>query len=78
MGNQDVSLKLTRAEALVLFEWLARHDTAAAQRVEDSAERKVLWNLEGQLEKALQELFDPNYSSLVEDARRKVRGTDDT
>lgn len=69
----QVALRLTRAEALVLFEWLARGDSVAARSCVDQAEQQVLWLLEGQLEKALTEPLQPNYRELLEEARRTVR-----
>jgi hypothetical protein len=79
MTTQDeqatVSLRLTRAEALVLFEWLAREDAAGNLPVEDPAEQQVLWRLEGQLESILPEPIAPNYREALEAARRQVRGS---
>ncbi|MFO0899817.1 MAG: hypothetical protein U0836_20495 [Pirellulales bacterium] len=48
-------LSLTRAEALVLFEWLASRDDTDGLTPEP--EQTVLWRVEGQLEKLLPELF---------------------
>ena len=73
MNGKGVTLDLTRAEALVLFEWLAQHDSAMKLPVEDEAEQKVLWTLEAQLEKALDEPFASNYADLLANARAEVR-----
>jgi hypothetical protein len=73
--DRTVYLRLTRAEALVLFEWLARVDAAKNLPVEDPAEEQVLWRLEGQLESALLEPLGPNYKEAVEAARKEVRGS---
>ena len=70
-----ILLRLTRAEALVLFEWLARVDEAGNLPVEDPAEQHVLWRLEGQLESTLTEPLGPDYRQAVEAARREVRGS---
>jgi hypothetical protein len=67
--DRTVCLRLTRAEALVLFEWLARVDAARNRPAEDP----VLWRLEGQLERTLVEPLAPNYKQAVEAARREVR-----
>lgn len=75
-NSDDIAVRLTRAQALVLFEWLATHTGEGAMaRVpfEDSAERDVLWALEGKLEKLLPELFAPDYKHRVEAARDAVR-----
>jgi len=73
--HASVLLRLTRAEALVLFEWLARVDAAGSLPVEDPAEQQVMWRLEGQLEKTLLEPLAANYREAVEAARREVRGS---
>jgi hypothetical protein len=73
----EVSLRLTRAEALVLFEWLARVEAAGNLPVEDAAEQKVMWRIEGQLETMLLEPLGPNYREAVDAARREVRGSED-
>jgi hypothetical protein len=75
MGNARVTLELTKAEALVFFEWLARIDASGALPVEDDAERKVLWELEAQLEKLLTEPLAPDYKQRLAAAREEVRGT---
>ena len=71
MSDDEICIRLSRAEALVLFEWLARVDDARAASIEHPAEQKVLWLLEGQLEKQV-EVFSPNYKQLVEEARASV------
>ena len=73
MSKQNIQLELTRDEALVLFEWLARTDAAEVLPIEDAAERHVLWKLEGKLESLLDEPLAENYKSLLAEARRKVR-----
>ena len=77
MSQNTVTLELTRAEALVLFEWLVRTDSADAVPVEDAAEQKVLWKLEGKLEKLLTEPLLPDYKRLVDAARQEVRAEDE-
>ncbi|MCK8476829.1 hypothetical protein [Microbacterium aurugineum] len=73
---EDVELRVTGAEALVLFEWLASvHDGGAADI--DEAVRYVLWDVEAQLETKLVEPFRPDYAQLVEAAKKAVRGASD-
>jgi hypothetical protein len=72
--TERITLDLTKAEALVLFELLTRVDNAEALSYEDPAEQEVLWNIEGQLERKLVEPLDPNYPQLLADARKLVRG----
>jgi hypothetical protein len=68
----DVTLKLTAAEALVLFEWLNRVDDAGTLRFEHPSEQTVLWALEAMLESALSEPFSPEYRQLLTRAREQV------
>ncbi len=78
MVAENVILQLSRAEALVLFEFLGREDSRmksdalSRYEIEYPAERRVLWIIEGILETLLVEPFLPNYRSLVEKARDEV------
>lgn len=74
MAEQYVELKLTRDEAVVLFEWLHRFNTKeGGQGFEDQAEQRVLWDIEATLESTLTEPFEPNYRQILDVARAKVR-----
>lgn len=68
--EHPVTIELSDAEALVLFEWLASHDELP---FDDGAEQTVLWSIEAQLEKTLIEPFRPEYRALVDAARAAVR-----
>ncbi len=57
-------------EALVLFEWLAGQK--AAKVAIGDAEQRVLWRVEGVLEKSLVEPFAKDYAELVEQARKRI------
>lgn len=73
MNNErKIVLRLTQDEALVLFEYLAALEDQKEKLTEVSAEDRVLWQLEGQLEEILVEPFHPDYVRLVEAARRRV------
>jgi hypothetical protein len=48
-------------------------DKTGARPGDGSAEQKVLWKLEGQLESKLTAPLLPNYKDLLEDARRQVQ-----
>jgi hypothetical protein len=65
----EVIVKLSQAEAMVLFELLARNDDDNAIAIMDQAERTVLWRLEGQLEKQVTELFSPDYLDHLAEAK---------
>jgi hypothetical protein len=73
MNTQDVTVELTRAEALVLFEFLARYMKEERLEIEDQAEQRVLWDICASLEKILAEPFAPDYVDLVAKARAQVR-----
>ncbi|WP_158974300.1 hypothetical protein [Cellulophaga sp. L1A9] len=72
--QQKINLKVTKDEALVLFEFLARFNQSKHQDIfEDQSEQKILWILEGQLEKKLVEPFRPDYKDIIREARNKIR-----
>lgn len=69
--ENQVVLTLSHAEALVLFEWLARHDERLA--FDDPAEEQVIWHIEAVLERSLPDLFSPDYQTALAEARETVR-----
>ncbi len=70
--GSSVRLSLTHDQALVLFEWLSREDGKSALPTEHEAEQKVLWEIEGQLERALVDPLRPDYAAAVSAARERV------
>ena len=72
MNGDRIDLPLTKAEALVLFEWLSNLDASTSAPPEGSPEQKVLWQVEALLERVLPEPLDPKYLELLEQARRTV------
>jgi hypothetical protein len=77
--QDEVVLKLSRDEALVLFEWLRRTDDLTddfGDLVEHQAEQRALWNLTCLLERELVEPFQPEYRELVDQARSRLRDED--
>jgi hypothetical protein len=72
MEAETISVVFSRAEAIVLFELLARCDEGKNLCVEHPSEQTMLWVLEGQLEKQLREVLAPNYKELLEAARQEV------
>jgi len=77
MTTERINIELTKAQALVLFEWLARDESKEGFKFEDKAELQMLWILEGKLEKVLIEPFADNYKELLAKARDKVRDNPD-
>ena len=70
--NSPVVLRLSKSEALVLFEWLARSNETEQLRFENDAEQVVLWRLEGLLESTLVEPFLPDYKEIVARAWARI------
>lgn len=79
-----VTISLTTAEALVLFEWLHRNEVREDSHKTDHydifypADRVALWSLSGALERTLGEPFLSNYIDLVEAARAELLPRDDS
>ena len=73
-GNNDITIKFSNDEALVLFEFLSRFNAEEHKYIfQDQAEEKTLWLIEGQLEKVLVEPFMPNYQDILLEARNRLR-----
>lgn len=71
--GQNISVSLTRAEALVLFEWLSIADSSPLWSQVDPVAQQVLWRLEGRLESTLLEPLASNYEELLAKARLEVQ-----
>jgi len=73
MAKNEITLKLSKQEALVFFEWLADVIEPMEKTIyKYPAEEKVVWKLQAQLESTLAEPFLPNYGEIVDEARRSV------
>ena len=73
MADTKLMLQLSRAEALVLFEFLARCEEAERFSFDDEAEQSVVWLIQAQLERQLTEPLQPDYKDLLREARNAVR-----
>jgi len=71
--EKKIAFELTSDQALVLFEWMCRTESAGSLPFEHEAEELVIWNIEGQLEHILAEPFDLDYKNLVAAARERVQ-----
>lgn len=72
--DDEISIRLSRDQALVLFDWLARTSAADLPTAfEDPAEQRALWDLEASLESVLAEPLREEYRELVEAARGRLR-----
>lgn len=71
---QNITLTISKDESLVLFDFLSRFNESEHPNIfEDQAEQKVLWIIEGQLEKQLVEPFMPDYKEIIKKVRNKIR-----
>lgn len=71
--DDNVVLKLSKAEALVLFDWLCRsNDAGTSSTPVGQAERQVFWNIESVLESSLLAPLTERYQEAVDQARRDV------
>jgi hypothetical protein len=67
-----INIVLSKDEALVLFEFLARFNGENHPDLfDDQAEKKALWIVEGLLEAKLAEPFLENYLEIIKEARNK-------
>jgi hypothetical protein len=74
MQGEEIVIRLTRDEALVLSEWLERLQMADLGRVvDDSAVWAPLHRIAGTLDKALPDLFAADYVERLDAARRRLR-----
>ncbi|HEX8338525.1 MAG TPA: hypothetical protein VF621_17535 [Pyrinomonadaceae bacterium] len=73
MSDEPVVLRLSKDEALVLYEFVSGLGAQGPVEVKDHAEGRALWNLECLLEKVLVEPFAPDYAKLVEKAKARLR-----
>jgi hypothetical protein len=72
-GMEDVSIGLTKDEALVLFEFLSRFSSQDVLEIQDQAEERALWNLACSLEKVLAEPFSERWVEIISEARERLR-----
>jgi len=70
--SETVSIELTKSQAIVLFEWLSKHDEADDVKYDYDAEQRIVWRIQAILEKTLTEPFKDNYTQILEQARNEV------
>ena len=75
VSHEKVTVELSAAEALVLFDLLARWGDTNAMSVtlEHPSEQRLLWDILATLESALAEPFMPDYSDRVRAARKQIQ-----
>jgi hypothetical protein len=72
MTAEQVPLRLSRAHAIVLFEFLSRFSQQERLTIEHQAEERVLWDLCADLERELAEPFRADYADILRGARELV------
>jgi hypothetical protein len=72
--SEEINIKLTKDEALVLFEFISRFNESEHKELfQDQSEQKMMWLIEGQLQKILAEPFRPDYKEIIDNARNNIR-----
>ena len=73
--NNEILINISNSEAIVLYEYL--YQVNEKMSFDNYAEKKVLLQLQGNIETKLGELFSSNYSESLECARKEVQGLDE-
>ena len=73
--GEKINIELSKDEALVFFEFLARFSDNEELRIVDRSEERVLWNMLADLEKVITDPFQADYQDLLLEARGRVRDT---
>lgn len=74
MSENQITIKLTSDEALVLSDWLEKLQMTDLSRVvDDPAVWSPIHRIAGTLDKALPELFAADYDRRLEAARQRLR-----
>ncbi len=68
---RGVQLQLTKAQALVLFDWVGNIESGIPA-VMDGAIFSVFCDVEAQLEAIIDEAFSDDYNALVETAKAEI------
>jgi cell wall assembly regulator SMI1 len=71
--EEHISITLSKEEAIVLLEWLARFNQERNPAFVDQAEERALHDLEALLEREIPEVFREDYEVLLRAARAAVR-----
>lgn len=69
----EVEIKLTKDEALVLFDFVSHFSNDDKLSIQDQAEERALWNLTCIFEKQLVEPFSPEWDKIIEAAKNRLR-----
>ena len=69
--SEDIVISISKEEAIVLFEWIARGEESGDFQFCCSAEQRVIWRIEAILEKIVP-VFSPDYKRDLALAREAV------
>lgn len=76
--EHEVTLSLTKAEALVLFAFVMRFRDKETLKIEHEAEAQILWDVCALLQQHLgSELSDKEWPHLLDEARKTVLGSEE-
>ena len=70
--SEDIAIRLSRDEALVLFEFFCRFDDSHEFSLRHNAEYLAFAQLSAQLDRSLVEPFRPEYAELLQAARDRI------
>ena len=75
MKGADIMTTITLSDEhmLVLFDMVSRLNADESVPFADSAEQRVLWDLEAELERSLLVVLSPDYGAQVDLARSRLR-----
>ena len=71
--QEEVTLRLSKDHALVLFELVSRFSEKKKLSIEDPAEERVLWDICCSLEATLTQPLNADYAAALAKARQVVR-----
>ncbi len=72
--KSETVLRFNKDESIVLLDWLSRFNEGEhGDLFEDSAEERLLWDIEAILEKEIAVTFEANYDVQLRTARLRLR-----
>ncbi len=74
--NDETSF-LTKDQAIIFFDWLSRFTESEAFDELPEHERRVLWDIEAELETSLPEVVSGTYKEMLAAASARVAGPDE-
>lgn len=72
--SENIIITVSHDEALVLFEFFSRFGDTGDFRLRNNAEFVAFQKISAQLDKSISDMFQPNYSELLDAARTRIAG----